>query len=347
MKKLRIASLLSACVMACSFSAALCAAEADSAVPTEIQLPWPAESVQYLPLADRHQIPYLWLQQQQAQATLVLVNGRTESLLRYQELAQHFLAQGYNVLMFDHRGQGLSARYTDNPFKGHIDSFQTYVDDMHQLLQWVLPEPRQGKLLLLGHSMGGAISTRYLELHPQVFTAAALSAPMHGIQGKLVFSDNDACALSNLVSLFSTQGFAGFADAPYKTRDFDGNDLTGSEQRLKWWDKLNAQYPQIQLGGPTWGWLAQSCAVFEPIRTEVSALQIPILLLQAGDEAIVSNQAQNAFCQALQSNSKSGCVGGAPMVIKGAKHELLFEQDALRQQSLTAIDQWFSQAISR
>ncbi len=67
-------------------------------------------------------------------ATVVVVNGRTESYLKYQELAYELTQQGYQVLMFDHRGQGLSTRLTDNPHKGHIEDFQQYVDDMHQLI---------------------------------------------------------------------------------------------------------------------------------------------------------------------------------------------------------------------
>ncbi|WP_337880622.1 alpha/beta fold hydrolase [Rheinheimera sp.] len=323
------------------------AAELESAAVKPLELPWPAQSTQYLPLTDGHQIPYLWLEQTNAQATLVIVNGRTETLLKYQELAQHFLAQGYNVLLFDHRGQGLSARYTDDPFKGHIDEFQTYVDDMHQLLQRVLPEPRQHKLLLLAHSMGGAVSSLYLEQHPEVFAAAALSAPMHGIQGKLLFSENDACALGSLMSVFSSEGYAGFAAAPFKVREFAGNDLTGSRSRFDWFNELNLQYPQIQLGGPTWGWLAQSCAVFEPMRANSSSLQIPLLVLQAELDTVVSNRAQNEFCQALQQNPESGCVTGGPVVIQGALHEVLFEQDKQRQQSLTYIDQHFAKALAQ
>jgi len=305
---------------------------------------WSQQQIQFLALPDGHQIPYLSVQTPGAKATVVVVNGRTESLLKYQQLAYELSQQGYSVLLFDHRGQGLSQRYTEDRFKGHIDQFQTYVTDMHQLLSQVGAELTK-PLLVLGHSMGGAITTSYLEQYPDTFAAAVLSAPMLGIQGKLVFSENDACMVSNLVSVFSSEGYAGFSDAPYQPAPFVGNALTGSELHYQWTQQLYQQYPQIQLGGPTWGWLAQSCAQFPLLLQNANKLQLPVVVLQAELDSIVSNQAQQQFCQVLADNPVSGCVGGAVVQVKGARHELLFEQDAIRGFALSRLLQHFASAV--
>ena len=41
---------------------------------------------------------------------MILVNGRAENMLKWSELAYDFYHQGYDVLLFDHRGQGYSQR---------------------------------------------------------------------------------------------------------------------------------------------------------------------------------------------------------------------------------------------
>ena len=268
---------------------------------------------------------------EQVKATVVLVNGRTESYLKYQELAYELTQQGYQVLMFDHRGQGVSARLTDNPHKGHIEDFQQYIDDMHQLVSHVAQTEGQLPMYLLGHSMGGAISTLYLQQHPDVFQKTALSAPMHGINGKLAYDEWDACRLASTVTLFSTEGYAGFADKPYAAGSFEGNELTGLRDRYQWMQTLYQDNPQLQLGGATWGWLDQACAVLPDMQQQSDKIKIPVLVMQAELDTIVSATAQQEFCAVLAQNPNSGCVGGL-QVIQGAKHELLFEQDVIRQQ---------------
>lgn len=301
---------------------------------------WQGVAPQQLKLQDGSTIHYVLVrpaQRTNQTATVVVVNGRTESYLKYQELAYELTRQGYQVLMFDHRGQGLSERLTDNPHKGHIENFQQYIDDMHQLISRVLfTESAEQPLYLLGHSMGGAISTLYLEQHPQTFKKAVLSAPMHGINGKLFYDEADACRLATVVSAFSAEGYAGFADKAYNAQPFASNELTGSEARYQWMQTLYQDNPQLQLGGATWGWLEQACTVLPQMQQQAGKIKIPVLLMQAELDSIVSASAQQQFCAALANNPASGCVGGLQL-IKGAKHELLFEQDDIRQQVLDKV----------
>ncbi|WP_233080275.1 alpha/beta fold hydrolase [Rheinheimera soli] len=307
----------------------------------QVQPFWQTVTPQQLKLSDGTGLHYVLIRPEQVKATVVVVNGRTESYLKYQELAYNLTEHGYQVLMFDHRGQGLSTRLTDNPYKGHVDDFQHYIDDMHQLIsRVVLADKAQADqklpMYLIGHSMGGAISTLYLQQHPQVFQKAALSAPMHGINGKLAYDEWDACRLASTVTLFSTEGYAGFADKPYVAGSFEGNELTGSKQRYQWMQSLYQDNPQLQLGGATWGWLDQACSVLPLMQQQANKIKIPVLVMQAELDSLVSAHAQQEFCTALAENPDSGCVGGL-QVIKGAKHELLFEQDAIRQQVLDKV----------
>ena len=42
---------------------------------------------------------------------MILVNGRAENMLKWTELAYDFYQQGYDVLLFEHRGQRLFTAY--------------------------------------------------------------------------------------------------------------------------------------------------------------------------------------------------------------------------------------------
>ena len=64
---------------------------------------------------------------------MILVNGRAENMLKWTELAYDFYQQGYDVLLFDHRGQGYSPLII--PQKGHLDEFRFYTDYMAKIIE--------------------------------------------------------------------------------------------------------------------------------------------------------------------------------------------------------------------
>ena len=68
---------------------------------------------------------------------LILANGRAENILKWTEIAYDFYHQGYDVLIFDHRGQGYSQRLLKGSDKGHLDEFRFYTDDMADLIKKV------------------------------------------------------------------------------------------------------------------------------------------------------------------------------------------------------------------
>lgn len=67
-------------------------------------------------------------------------------------------------------------------------------------------------------------------------------------------------------------------------------------------------------------------------------IKIPLLILQAGEEAIVCNRAQNRLLKKLSRTQKCAALH----TISGARHELLFERDAYRNQALEQILRFFS-----
>ena len=70
-----------------------------------------------------------------ADKLVILVNGRVENILKWTEIAQDFYGQGYDVLLFDHRGQGYSQRLLSDSEKGHLDEFRFYAQDMAKIIE--------------------------------------------------------------------------------------------------------------------------------------------------------------------------------------------------------------------
>lgn len=79
-------------------------------------------------------IHYCAMVQTEPSPAMIMVNGRTESYLKYQSLINEFYQFGYSVYMLDHRGQGLSQRLLNNHHKGHVEDFSFYIEDLTQFV---------------------------------------------------------------------------------------------------------------------------------------------------------------------------------------------------------------------
>ena len=115
-----------------------------------------------------------------ARKCVVISHGFCESGLKFQEIVWYLLAQGVSVLCPDHRGHGHSLR--EGARDGtivYIQHFDDYAQDLCAAALSVRDKlPADCEMLLLGHSMGGAIAARVLELYPNLFARCVLSSPM-------------------------------------------------------------------------------------------------------------------------------------------------------------------------
>ncbi|NHH99098.1 alpha/beta fold hydrolase [Oceanimonas sp. MB9] len=286
-------------------------------------------------------LPWAALRDPEHGSTLVLINGRTESYLKYQELARDLFENGYNVYLYDHRGQGLAPRLTDDPLMGHVADFDDYVQDLELFMRQVVLPAGPQPVYLLAHSMGGTIAALWLSKTSVQVQAAALSSPMMGIYlGPL-----PRWLADGLVSVLGTgcrwlgrdvcyaPGQGGYEETP-----FADNELTHSEVRYQLFRELYRDRPELQLGGVSLQWLEESLAAGDRTIARARQITTPLLVLQSSQDVVVSNEAQDAFCQALRH-----CDGGGPKRIKGAAHELFLEQDKYRNRALKAVLAFFEQ----
>ncbi len=103
-------------------------------------------------------------------AAMLLVHGIGEHSGRYEHVGAALAGAGIDTLGFDNRGFGQSGGR-----RAHVDSFDQFLDDVEDLLaeRRSLDVP----VVLMGHSLGGLIATRYLVGRRSKPDLAVLSAP--------------------------------------------------------------------------------------------------------------------------------------------------------------------------
>jgi lysophospholipase len=276
--------------------------------------------------------------------TLIILPGRTEGYLKYKELAFDLDNQGFNVYIIDHRGQGLSGRMLSNPFKGYVESFDLYHEDLHTFIKNIVTPQCDYKPYLLAHSMGGAIAIRYMQEHPGIIKAAVLSSPMISIStGSLPRSllMGLVTGLAFINRLLSKKPWYFIGQGDYRETSYQKNELTQSIERHAIFNNIYRENRNLQLGGVTTYWLKEAIESTKQIFDKIKQLETPILVLQSGSDTIVDNQTQNKFCRMLHQINKNSCPKGLPVIIKDARHELLLEKDTLRYQALANTLEWF------
>ena len=113
-----------------------------------------------------------WFPTVQSRAVVIIAHGKDEHIGRYEHVIDALVGLGYIVYAHDHRGHGKS----DGP-RGVITRFDDYIDDLDLLIELARSEHPGLRLILIGHSMGGLIATRYALAHQAILSALILSGP--------------------------------------------------------------------------------------------------------------------------------------------------------------------------
>lgn len=272
---------------------------------------------------------------------IILVSpGRIESYVKYPELAYDLFQCGFDVIIVDHRGQGRSGRMLDDRHRGHVQHFDDYIEDFHQLYQREIAPRHYSKKYILAHSMGGAIAALFLAKYPQTFDAAALCAPMTGIYLPIPGWISRRILHWAERRPLRRDGYA-MGTGHWRPLPFVVNRLTHSRERYRRNLRFYADYPELQVGGPTYHWVKEGIEAGMHILQQAENITTPLLLLQASEDRVVDNRSHLAFCQAM-AVAGHPCEGDGPLVIEGARHEILFERDDLRAKALDAIMRFYA-----
>jgi lysophospholipase len=264
--------------------------------------------------------------------TVCVFQGRTEFIEKYFETVRDLRSRGFAVAVLDWRGQGLSDRVLADRRKGHVKSFAEYDIDLETFMREVVLPDCPPPIFALAHSMGGAVMVRAAVHGHRWFDRIVLSAPMIELTHvPLLAFWKRAIGLMRGAG-FGTAYIPGGDGTIDHLKPFIGNPVTNDPVRYARNSAVLEKEPALGIGAPTIGWASAAFRAMRDFAEPGYAGQIhqPMLIITAGSDTIVSSRATEEFAVRLRA--------GSHLVLPGAKHELLMEQDRLRGQFWAAFD---------
>ena len=264
--------------------------------------------------------------------TVCLFQGRAEFIEKYFETVRDLRARGFAVATLDWRGQGGSDRKLRNSRKGHVRSFAQYQIDLETFINEVVLPDCPPPVFALAHSMGATVLLRAAYAGHRWFDRMVLLAPMIALPGMrrstLSRWSVRTMRMLGLGSLYVPGGDA----AVMMQRPFVGNLLTSDPVRYARNIAVLEAEPPLAIGWPTVAWTDAAFRVMGEISDPgyPGRIRQPILIIAAGQDRIVSTPAIDEFSVRLRA--------GSHLIVPGARHELLMEQDRFRGQVLAAFD---------
>ena len=217
------------------------------------------------------------------EAILLLVHGLGAHTDRWEFLENFFLKNDVSVYAIELKGFGET-----EGLRGHVDSFDIYLEDILHLYGIAAKENSGKKVFLLGESMGALIAFVAVVVKPDLFSGLiSLSPAFKSRLGENIF--NYVKYLSpNLYN--PKKQFSMPFDSEMCTRDVDYQkvlDRDAERDRLATSKLLlNILITQMR----SWG-----------LKTKV---RIPVLFLLAGDDKIVNPEVSKEFFKNLKAKDK-------------------------------------------
>lgn len=298
---------------------------------------WESGEAGAFPGVDGVEIAYRIHRAPNAKAGIVLLPGRTEAIIKFAEVVEDLVKQGYSTYALTLRGQGEAGRMLPDPDMGYVAYFDDYVQDTHRFITQVV-RPEQSRVFVLGHSTGGGVAVLLVDQFPEDVEALALSSPLLDVNLG-AFPAPVAASIANGVCSSSDGSGWAIGSGNYKEEtDFPNNTVTSSEPRWQWKVQQLRDDERIRMGGLTWRWLCQTLVGTSKAQALGRFSSTPTLMLQAENDNFVNRPGQERYCA-----DAPRCTFAR---MDAAKHELLQERDEVRGLALSRIVKFFDAEVS-
>lgn len=260
--------------------------------------------------------------------TVLLLQGRTEYIEKYEGVAAGFKARGFSVVTFDWRGQGGSGRLLADPALGHVQQFEDYQQDLRAITPLL-----SGRVFVVAHSMGALIALRWMMQDTPV-QAAAFSAPMWGLpMAGLMRPVATLVAGGARLRKHAKAPVPGIKALPYVLDTaFTGNFLTSDPDTFARLQAEAREMPDRMIGGPTLGWLNAALTEMRQMAPLPSPA-VPTVVMVGQRERVVDAAAIRARMARWDGSTLS--------VVEGAEHEIMMERPPIRDAFLDAAEVLF------
>lgn len=248
-----------------------------------------------------------------ARGVVIIVHGMGEHGGRYRLLAEHLASKGFESWMPDLRGFGQSGGE-----RGCVHSFSDFHRDLSALHSLARKNhPESTPFFFLGHSFGGLVSASYLALcQPPPVKGLVLTSPIFGV-GTPVPAWRHAIGVASSYLIPDYRQSTGVLP----------QNLTHDAGILAVYSKDKLIHHEISSR------LYRELVKMMNCRAEIAQrITCPVLVLQAGDDVIVSPKMSRLFFDELKVPDKDWTL------YPGYYHEILNETG--RQEVFRRIDAW-------
>jgi lysophospholipase len=273
-----------------------------------------------------------WVPEGPCQGTVCILQGRAEFIEKYFETVGDLLVRGFAVVAFDWRGQGHSGRQVRNARKGHVRRFSDYRRDLAAIRDQVLiphmPQPH----FALAHSMGGAIALQAAAEGALPFRRLVTTTPMIALC--IINNLRTASVVARVLHMlgFGRAFIPGGGETSISKKPYAGNRLTSDPVRYARNAAAAAAVGDGAIGDPTVAWIHSAFRFMDAFRDPRFGLKVrlPTLIVAAGADPVCATPVTERLAARLKA--------GHAIVLRGAKHEILMERDAIREQFWAAFD---------
>ena len=264
--------------------------------------------------------------------TVCVFQGRAEFIEKYYEIVHDLRARGFAVATLDWRGQGLSQRALRDQRKGHVGDFSEYEIDLETFMRDIVLPDCPPPYFALAHSMGAAVLLRSAHKRKRWFDRMVMCAPLLALADRPLLGFAPAVARAMRMSGMGRSYVPTGTPMVMSAQPFIGNRFSSDPVRHARTMAVLEAEPGLGIGSPTVGW---ADAAFRAMREFsdpgfAASIRLPIVMVAAGRDEIVSMPAIEKFATHLRT--------GSHLIVAGARHEIMMEQDHYRAQLLAAFD---------
>ncbi len=217
-----------------------------------------------------------------SKAVVLIVHGINDHKGRYTLLQEDLAEGGYTSFAFDQRGFGLSGGK-----RVDVARYQDYHDDLLAVLALIRAKCPDEQIFLLGHSLGGLISATFCIDHPGAVDALVLSSPAFDVPSLPFHLDLLGYLLYFLAPTVSIR-----YPSPRKKRSHDPAVVNAVAKDplivVKATPRFYIQFKKMK-------------AYFQKHADQID---LPTLILQAGDDVIVSPEGAKTLYERLKNQKK-------------------------------------------
>ena len=230
-----------------------------------------------------------WVPEGPARRIVVVVHGYAEYAARYAHVAERLTADGAAVYGQDHLGHGRS-----DGERALIIDFEHVVDDLRTLVEIAQAEHPGLPVVMIGHSMGGLLTSRLAQEQPDSVAGIVLL-------GAVIGDWNWAREVLAQPEL------------PAATTDFSGMSRDAAAV------EAYATDPLIYRGRYKRPLLEAEVVALDRFRAQVDTLTMPVLFCHGTDDPFVDYRTSLEAVQSMPSTDKT------VRLYEGARHELVNE----------------------